>query len=117
MLALERSVHSLFSEIGTAQREAVMVVNSTVLIALAILIGAAVPSFAWEELKQTFACTAKTFNECLMEAPCLEKVRPERIPAKHQNHLPRQSRGRRNYFWRHYGRNARNEMRKEIGWV
>ena len=47
-----------------------MVVNSTVLIALVILIGGTVPSFAEEELKQTFTCTAKTFNECLMEAPC-----------------------------------------------
>jgi hypothetical protein len=66
MLAL---VRSLFSEIGTAQREVVMVVNSTLLIAL-VLIGATVPSFAEEEPKQTFTCTAKTFNECLMEAPC-----------------------------------------------
>ena len=46
-----------------------MVVNSTLLIAL-VLIGATVPSFAEEEPKQTFTCTAKTFNECLMEAPC-----------------------------------------------
>ena len=58
-------VHSLFSEIGTGQREVVMVVNSTVLIAL-VLIGATVPSFAEEEPKQNFTCTAKTFNECLM---------------------------------------------------
>jgi hypothetical protein len=70
MLALERSYIPLFSEIGTDQREAVMVVNSTALIALVILIGGTVPSFAEEELKQTFTCTAKTFNECLMEAPC-----------------------------------------------
>jgi hypothetical protein len=40
------------------------------MIALVILFGAIVPSFAEEELKQTFTCTAKTFNECLMEAPC-----------------------------------------------
>jgi len=46
-----------------------MTLRSTVLIAL-VLIGATVPSFAEEELKQTFTCTAKTFNECLMEAPC-----------------------------------------------
>jgi hypothetical protein len=26
--------------------------------------------FAEEAPKQTFTCTAKTFNECLMEAPC-----------------------------------------------
>ena len=38
--------------------------NSTVLIALVLLIGATVPSFAEEEPKQTFTC------ECLMEAPC-----------------------------------------------
>ena len=44
--------------------------NSTVLIALVLLIGATVPSFAEEEPKQAFTCTAKTFNECLMEAPC-----------------------------------------------
>ena len=42
-------MHSLFSEIGTAQRVAVMAVNSTVLITLVLLIGAAVPSFAEEE--------------------------------------------------------------------
>jgi hypothetical protein len=65
-----KGVHSLFSELGTAQRETVIAVNSTVWIASVILIGATVPSFAEEELKQTFTCTAKTFNECLMEAPC-----------------------------------------------
>jgi hypothetical protein len=47
-----------------------MAVNSTVLITLVLLIGATVPSFAGEEPKQTFTCSAKTFNECLMEAPC-----------------------------------------------
>jgi hypothetical protein len=41
-----------------------------VLLALILLIGAAAPSFAEEEPKGTFTCTAKTFNECLMEAPC-----------------------------------------------
>ena len=46
-----------------------MATNSTVLIALLLLLGP-VPSFAEEEPKQTFTCTAKTFNECLMEAPC-----------------------------------------------
>ena len=40
--------------LDTAQREAVMAANSTVLIALVILIGATVPSFAEEELKQPF---------------------------------------------------------------
>ncbi len=47
-----------------------MAVNSALLLALILLIGAAVPSFAEEEPSQTFTCTAKTFNECLMEAPC-----------------------------------------------
>ena len=47
-----------------------MVVNSTVLITLVLLIGAAVPGIAEEGPNQTFTCTAKTFNECLMEAPC-----------------------------------------------
>ncbi len=41
-----------------------------VLLALLLLIGVAVPSFAEENPKQTFTCTAKTFNECLIEAPC-----------------------------------------------
>ena len=50
--------------------EAVMAVNSTVFIAVALLIGATVPSLAEDEPKQSFTCTAKTFNECLMEAPC-----------------------------------------------
>ena len=47
-----------------------MTKHSTVLIALVLLIGATVPSFAVEGPNQTFTCTAKTFNECLMEAPC-----------------------------------------------
>ena len=47
-----------------------MAVNSTVPLALILLIGAAYPSFAGQEPKQTFTCTAKTFNKCLMEAPC-----------------------------------------------
>jgi hypothetical protein len=50
--------------------EAVMALHSTVLIALVLLFGATVPCFAEEAPKQTFTCTAKTFNECLMEAPC-----------------------------------------------
>ena len=48
----------------------VMALHSTVLIALVLLLGATVPCFAEEAPKQTFTCTAKTFNECLMEAPC-----------------------------------------------
>ena len=47
-----------------------MTMHSTVLIALVLLIGATVPSIAEEGPNQTFTCTAKTFNECLMEAPC-----------------------------------------------
>jgi hypothetical protein len=47
-----------------------MTIHSTVLIALILLIGATVPGISEEEPNQTFTCTAKTFNECLMEAPC-----------------------------------------------
>jgi hypothetical protein len=50
--------------------EAVMALHSTLLTAWVLLLGAAVPCFAEEAPKETFACTAKTFNECLMEAPC-----------------------------------------------
>ncbi len=46
-----------------------MRLQSTVLIAF-ILIGATVPSVAEDSPDQTFTCTAKTFNECLKEAPC-----------------------------------------------
>ena len=82
-----------------------MALHSTVLIALVLLFGATVPCFAEEAPKQTFTCTAKTFNECLMEAPCSAWKRsgPKGYQLEHQNHLPRQSRGRRNYFGRHYG--------------
>ena len=38
--------------------------------ALILLLGATVPTIAEEGPNQTFTCTAKTFNECLMEAPC-----------------------------------------------
>ena len=44
--------------------------HSTVLTALILLIGATVPNLAEEGPNQTFTCTAKTFNECLIEAPC-----------------------------------------------
>jgi hypothetical protein len=44
--------------------------HSTVLTALILLIGATVPSLAEEGPNQTFTCAAKTFNECLIEAPC-----------------------------------------------
>ena len=47
-----------------------MPLHSALSMALILLIGAAVPSIAEEESNQTFTCTAKTFNECLMEAPC-----------------------------------------------
>jgi hypothetical protein len=43
---------------------------STASIALALLIGVNVVSLAEEGPSQTFTCAAKTFNECLMEAPC-----------------------------------------------
>jgi hypothetical protein len=47
-----------------------MPLHSTGLIALILLIGATVPSIAEDGPNQTFTCTAKTFNECLIEAPC-----------------------------------------------
>ena len=47
-----------------------MLLHSRLLTALILLIGATVPSLAEEGPNQTFTCTAKTFKECLMEAPC-----------------------------------------------
>jgi hypothetical protein len=47
-----------------------MALHSTPSMALILLIGAAGPSSAEEGSNQTFTCTAKTFNECLIEAPC-----------------------------------------------
>jgi len=47
-----------------------MPLHSAVLMAFILLIGASVPSIAEEGSNQAFTCTAKTFNECLMEAPC-----------------------------------------------
>jgi hypothetical protein len=47
-----------------------MTMHFTVLIASVLLIEATVPSIAEEKPDQTFTCIAKTFNECLMEAPC-----------------------------------------------
>ena len=47
-----------------------MTLHSTLSIALILFIGAAFPTIAEEGPNQTFTCTAKTFNECLMEAPC-----------------------------------------------
>ena len=44
--------------------------HSTVLIPLVLLLGATVPCLAEEGSKQNFTCTAKAFNDCLMEAPC-----------------------------------------------
>jgi hypothetical protein len=35
-----------------------------------ILIGGTVPTIAEDAPNQNFTCTAKTFNDCLMEAPC-----------------------------------------------
>ena len=47
-----------------------MTLNFTSSIALTLFIGATVPTLAEQGPNQTFTCTAKTFNECLMEAPC-----------------------------------------------
>jgi hypothetical protein len=47
-----------------------MTLRSTILISLVLLLGATVPCLAEEETKQSFTCTAKTFNDCLLEAPC-----------------------------------------------
>ena len=47
-----------------------MLLHSRALKALILLIGATVPSLAQEGPNQMFTCTAKTFNECLIEAPC-----------------------------------------------
>jgi hypothetical protein len=47
-----------------------MTLRSTLLIPLVLLLGAAGPCLAEEESKQSFTCTAKTFNDCLLEAPC-----------------------------------------------
>ena len=47
-----------------------MSLHPIVLIPLVLLLGATVPCFAEEASKQSFTCTAKTFNDCLMEAPC-----------------------------------------------
>src|SRR5262245_26649526 len=67
--APEKPYISLFSEPSTSS-ETVMRLHSTVLIALILLIGATVSGIAEEGSDQTFTCTAKTFIECLMEAPC-----------------------------------------------
>ena len=47
-----------------------MTLRCTVLIPLVLLLGSTVPCLAEEESKQSFTCTAKTFNDCLLEAPC-----------------------------------------------
>ena len=47
-----------------------MPLHSTVLIALILLIETTGLSIAEEGPNQTFTCIAKTFNECLIEAPC-----------------------------------------------
>jgi hypothetical protein len=47
-----------------------MTLRSTILISLVLLLGATVPCLAEEESKQSFTCTAKTFNDCLLQAPC-----------------------------------------------
>ena len=47
-----------------------MTLHSTVLIPLVYLFGATVPCLAEDGSKQSYTCTAKAFNDCLMEAPC-----------------------------------------------
>jgi hypothetical protein len=47
-----------------------MTLHFTTSIALILLLGAKDPTLAEEGPNQIFTCTAKTFNECLMEAPC-----------------------------------------------
>ena len=47
-----------------------MPLHSTVLIALILLIETTGLSIAEEGPNQMFTCIAKTFNECLIEAPC-----------------------------------------------
>jgi len=47
--------------------EGIVTLHSTPSIALILFIGATVPTIAEEG---PFTCTAKTFNECLIEAPC-----------------------------------------------
>ena len=56
--------------------------HSTVLIPLVLLLGATVPCLADEGSKQNFTCTAKAFNDCLMEAPCSAWTSSEVIPWK-----------------------------------
>jgi hypothetical protein len=47
-----------------------MPLHSTILTASILLIGATVSTLAEEGPDQAFTCTAKRFNECLIEAPC-----------------------------------------------
>ena len=47
-----------------------MALHYTAPIAFVLLIGVTVSSLAEDGPTQTFTCAAKTFNECLMEAPC-----------------------------------------------
>jgi hypothetical protein len=47
-----------------------MTLRSAVLVPLVLLLGATIPCVAEEGSKQNFTCTAKAFNDCLMEAPC-----------------------------------------------
>ena len=57
-----------------------MTPHSTVTIPLVLLLGTTVPCLAQEGSKQSFTCTAKAFNDCLMEAPCVETLRQMREP-------------------------------------
>jgi hypothetical protein len=47
-----------------------MTLRSAALVPLVLLLAATVPCLAEEASKQSFTCTAKAFNDCLMEAPC-----------------------------------------------
>jgi hypothetical protein len=64
-----KALHALFSEPFNSS-ETVMRLHSILLMALVLSIGGTVPSIAEEGPNKVFTCTAKTFNECLMEAPC-----------------------------------------------
>ena len=63
-----KAVHSSF--LKHSMLEEAVVTFSAVSIALVLLIGATLVGLAEEGANQAFTCTAKTFNECLMEAPC-----------------------------------------------
>ena len=47
-----------------------MTPQAALLVPLILLLGDTAPCLAADASKQSFTCTAKTFNDCLMEAPC-----------------------------------------------